>query len=145
MNNQQKYETYKALKVKLKKAMHACFWFEAAIIEYAIMEDRTRSILAHASLHRSRLDGMSLHKKVKSLSNQIRIGHPVISKMDGELLEQIQDWRVKRNKIVHEACYHPYDEEVVKEIAIEGKELADQLINNSRRITNYYKRLESKK
>lgn len=140
MDNQQKYETYKALKVRLKKALHACFWFEATIIEYAIMEDRTKSILSHAGLHPSKLDGMSLHAKVKSLSNQIRIGHPVIAKkVDGELLDKIQEWRLLRNRIVHEACYHPYDEKSVKAIAEEGNELVNQLINNSRRVTNYYR------
>lgn len=141
MDNRQKYENYKALKVRLKKALHACFWFEATIIEYAIMEDRTRSMLAHAGLHPSKLDGMSLHAKVKSLSNQVRIGHPVIAnKVDEELLEKIQEWRVLRNKIVHEACYHPYDENAVKAVAEEGDELTNQLINNSRRITDYYKK-----
>lgn len=146
MNSRQKYNTYKALKVKLKKAMNAGFWFEAVIIEYAIMEDRTRSMLAHAGLHPFKLDDMSLHRKLKSLSNQIRICHPVISmKVDGGLIEQIQTWRVQRNRIVHEACYHPYDEDAVKEIAEKGNDLVNELINNSRRVTNYYKRLEEKK
>lgn len=141
MDNYQKYKTYRELKVRLKKALQSGFWFEATIIEYAIMEDRTRSILSHVGLHPSKLDGMSLYAKVKSLSNQIRINHPVLGKkMDEDLLERIQEWRVLRNKIVHEACYHPYDEEAVKKIAEEGSELVNQLINNSRRITNYYKK-----
>ena len=47
---QEKYENYKVLKVKLKKALAAEFFYEAIFIEYAILEDRTESALIHAGV-----------------------------------------------------------------------------------------------
>ncbi|MCI7144865.1 MAG: hypothetical protein MR991_00175 [Clostridiales bacterium] len=47
-NNQEKYETYRALKGRYAKAMHYGFYFEAMLIDYALLEDRLRSFLYHA-------------------------------------------------------------------------------------------------
>ena len=48
MNNNDKYEAYKAMKVNLSKAMRSGFYYQAIFIEYAIIEDRTVSLLRHA-------------------------------------------------------------------------------------------------
>ncbi len=45
MDGYEKQELYARLKGKLKRALAAEFWYEACMIEYAIIEDRTSSIL----------------------------------------------------------------------------------------------------
>ena len=47
-SNMQKYENYKEQFKRLKKALENGFNLEAIFIEYAIMEDRTESVLRHA-------------------------------------------------------------------------------------------------
>ena len=46
--NQLKYENYREQCKRLKSALNSGFNLEAMFIEYAIMEDRTDSILRHA-------------------------------------------------------------------------------------------------
>lgn len=46
--NQLKYENYREQFKRLKSALNSGFNLEAMFIEYAIMEDRTESILRHA-------------------------------------------------------------------------------------------------
>ena len=46
--NQLKYENYREQFKRLNSALHSGFNLEAMFIEYAIMEDRTESILRHA-------------------------------------------------------------------------------------------------
>ena len=50
ITNQQKYENYTEQFRRLKKALANGFNLEAMFIEYAIIEDRTESILRHADL-----------------------------------------------------------------------------------------------
>ncbi len=47
---QEKYETYTAEMNRLKKALKEEFYFEAMLIEYALLEDRLRSFVYHAGL-----------------------------------------------------------------------------------------------
>ena len=46
--NQLKYENYREQFKRLNSALHSGFNLEAMFIEYAILEDRTESILRHA-------------------------------------------------------------------------------------------------
>ena len=50
ITNQQKYANYTEQFRRLKKALDNGFNLEAMFIEYAIMEDRTESILRHGGL-----------------------------------------------------------------------------------------------
>ena len=49
-NGQRKYENYHEQCKRLNKALAAGFHLEAMFIEYALMEDRTESILRHAGM-----------------------------------------------------------------------------------------------
>ena len=50
--NTGKQERYALLCEKLNKAIKNEFWMEACMIEYAIIEDRTQSILYHAGIYK---------------------------------------------------------------------------------------------
>ena len=51
---QEKYETYRAEMARLKVALQQGFYFEAMLIEYALLEDRLRSFVYHAGLQQNR-------------------------------------------------------------------------------------------
>lgn len=51
---QEKYETYRAEMARLKGALQQGFYFEAMLIEYALLEDRLRSFVYHAGLLQNR-------------------------------------------------------------------------------------------
>ena len=147
IDNNQKAENYKILKTRLKKSLASEFWFEACMIEYAIIEDRTSSILQHGNVCNNAYDpNKLLTNKLNSISNQIGRGHPVISKkVDPNLIKEILKWKDNRNEVVHRSCNHVYEEEKVKAIAETGNELVRRLINDSRKVSNYYKRIEREK
>ena len=48
MNNYEKNLKYRSLNGMLAKALRYEFYYEAIFIEYAIIEDRTSSLLRHA-------------------------------------------------------------------------------------------------
>lgn len=147
IDNKQKADNYRILKTRLKKAIASEFWLEACMIEYAIIEDRTSSILDHCGVCKNAYDsGKLLANKLRSIENQIGKGHPVMSKKVGpDLIKEIMDWKEERNEIVHRSCNHIYDEDSVKRIAEHGNELVRRLINDSRKVSNYYKRQSEKR
>lgn len=140
ITNQEKYVVYVTLKTKLKKAIASEFWFEACMLEYAIIEDRTMSILLHAGICTN--ESKNLANKLRSIEYRIGKQHPVISKkVNAETIAEIRAWKDRRDKVVHEACKRVYDESEMKEIAVLGKTLVDQITNEARRVSDYYKRL----
>lgn len=142
IDNNQKYETYRLLKLRLKKALVNSFWFEALMIEYAIVEDRTSSILQYAGVCSNAFDpNKMLSNKLNSIRLQIEKGHPILSvKTTTALIDEIKMWKDSRNEIVHRACNHVYDEEKTKNIALVGENLVKRLDNDSRKIRNACKK-----
>ena len=64
LSNEQKYENYRAQMGRLNHAIKEHFFLEAMFIEYAIMEDRCESILAHA--------GVFNHEKYVNITRKVR-------------------------------------------------------------------------
>ena len=140
--NDEKRERYAILKAQLKKALSQDFWFEACMIEYAIIEDRTSSILAHARVCQDAYGaGHKLGNKLNSIELQIGKKHPVIApKVDPVLIKELRDWKERRNDLVHRACTL-YNAEQAKNVAVEGNHLVNRLINDCAKVT----RLANKK
>ena len=145
ITNMEKYHTYKALNERLNKAIKNEFWFEACMIEYAIVEDRTSSILAHTEICKNPYsESKKLANKLNAIIYQIGKKHPVISKKaDKALYEELLVWKDKRNEIVHRACTRVYDTEEVKTVALLGKELVKRLCNDSGKISRLAEKLKS--
>ena len=143
ITNMQKYETYRILKSKLKKALDNEFWLEASMIEYSIMEDRLSSVLDHARICDNAYDSNRMMKnKLNSISFQIGKENPALKgRFDEALIVDMNKWREKRNTIVHRSCIRVYNSEEIKQIAEEGKALVDRLDNTARRVKNHCKKL----
>lgn len=139
-NGTDKQSNYARLKSKLKIALKNEFWFEACMIEYAIIEDRTASILVHTGICKNAYD-KELANKLNSIENQIGKKHPIISKkVKPDTISKIRDWKEKRNTIVHRVCRVKYEDSDIKEIALTGKAVMDEIDNAAKRISNVIKK-----
>lgn len=68
--NQLKYENYREQFKRLNSALRSGFNLEAMFIEYAIMEDRTESILRHAD----KWDAYLNYRKGRNLTIDSNVG-----------------------------------------------------------------------
>ena len=145
MGNTEKQERYKLLMTKLNRAMQNEFWLEACMIEYAIIEDRTSSILFYSGISANAYDSSKkLSNKLNSIEYQIGKGHPVISKkVDSETVDKIRKWKELRNDFVHRSCVL-YDEEKAKDLALQGKALCKLISNDSQKVKRMIKKSEEK-
>lgn len=140
--NIEKQQRYIELKKRLTKALRGEFWFEACMIEYAIIEDRTASILFHSGVCNDPYKpSKKLSNKLNSIEYQIGKGHKILSKkFEKELINSIRKWKDNRNDLVHRACLL-YDEANAKEVALEGDKLVKSISNASARVTRYANRI----
>ena len=135
--NVQKYENYKEQFKRLNKAMNNQFYLEAIFISYAIIEDRTESILHHAGkwdayLKRRGRYQVTLDSKINYISNFAREKKSLLNKYFGDgILDEILEWKEKRNKLMHALMKQSLTTEILESLAIQGKEYARVLTNKS--------------
>ena len=142
ITNMQKHDNYTEQFKRLKKALANGFHLEAIFIEYTVMEDRTESILRHSDLWDAYLNyrrgrNASIESKIqyvlKYAENKKSLLHKYFS---GDLLESILAWKEKRNRLIHALLKQFLESEEIKNIALEGEQLAKTL----RTRTESYKR-----
>lgn len=144
VTGEEKRKIYANLKTRLKMALTMEFYFEAVMLEYAIIEDRTASILLHCEICKSPYD-KKLTNKLNSIANQYGKQHPIISKkFDIKLIDRIMNWKDARNDAVHRACILPYTPEEMKTLADEGNEIVRLISNCARRISTATERAKAK-
>lgn len=145
ITNQEKRQVYAELKSKLKLALNKKFYFEAVMLEYAIIEDRTASVLFHAGVCENPYDSSKkLTNKLNSIEQQIGKGHPVIAKkFNKALIGEIRNWKDERNDFVHRACIRPCDGEELKSLAEWGNEIVRNLDNTARRVKSLADKLSA--
>ena len=133
--NQLKYENYREQFKRLNSALHNGFNLEAMFIEYAIMEDRTESILRHAGKWEAYLrkqgEGRNptIDSKIKYIqrlaaSNRKDLLNRYFS---DELLGEILQWKEDRNRLIHALLKQQLEHGEVAELAARGKQLVDGL------------------
>lgn len=146
--NYEKQATYAERKTQLKKAMKSGFYFEAIFLEYAIMEDRTESVLRHAGgikLVNSRNQPLKLSEKIR----RIRDGKPFAEKyvrqrLTSELLDRIDKWRMHRNDLVHYLMNSPTAPDELQAVAEEGYEIVKVLDNKVKSVNRYFDKRNTK-
>ena len=141
MNNYEKNEKYADLMGRLKEAINRDFYYEAIFIEYAILEDRTESLLKHAKLSLTDYNGVPLNLNSKLQ----KIKHSVIFYKDEyinkhftyNLISDIHMWKNRRNELIHDLIRTKYNNEDIKQIALDGYEIVKVANNKSRLVTKY--------
>ena len=145
MDNRQKYENYKEQFKRLDKAFRYEFYLEALFIEFAIMEDRTESILRYAGKWEAYLKKrgkyqITIDSKLKYISHFAQEKGSLLNKYFGDdLLDKIAVWKDDRNKLIHALMKQSLTTEDLREIATRGKTLTTALRNKS---TNYRRAVE---
>ena len=135
--NIQKYHNYKTQFSRLNKALNAEFYLEAIFISYAIMEDRTESILRHLekweAYEKSRKGrSLTIDSKIRYIQQiaqeKASIAHRYLA--DGTL-QRILEWKEERNRMIHALLKQTLADEELASLAQTGKELACNLRTKS--------------
>ena len=127
--NQLKFENYREQFKRLNKALTNGFNLEAIFIEYAILEDRTESILRHADLWNaytnSRKGNMpTMDSKIRYIKKHAENKkNPLHKYFSDDLLEQVLIWKEERNRLIHALIKQHLTNEDVIRIAQNGREL----------------------
>ncbi|MBQ3865310.1 MAG: hypothetical protein II776_00280 [Clostridia bacterium] len=138
--NSLKYENYREQFTRLRRTMNAGFNLEAIFIEYALLEDRTESVLRHAGLWEAYLKkrgryGATLESKVKYVQNFAREKKALLHRYFGDgILDEILAWKEERNRLIHALLKQDLAAGEIAGFAGTGKELAEKLRN---RVSNY--------
>ncbi len=134
--NQEKYESYKRNFERLNKALKNNFYFEAIVVEYAVMEDRMQSILSYEGneIKPKQNEYISITRKKNRIKKLSEKKNSLIGKYYSEaLFEKINDWIKDRNALFHALLRQKYNEDAIKNIAEVGFSLSRELINLSKK------------
>ena len=138
--NMQKYYNYKEQFRRLSKAIKNEYYMEAVFIEYSIVEDRTRAILKRAGKYDAYLKKRgryqeTLDSKIKYIQHFAAEKKSLLHRYFGDdLLEQILEWKEKRNALVHALLDQEIHTEEIANFALTGMEYVKEIRN---RATNY--------
>ena len=103
ISGQEKHNNYREQFKRLNKAITAGFNLEAVFIEYAIMEDRTESVLIHAGKWDSYLKSRkgrepNISTKIKFIQKLAENKKDVLHRyFSDDLLDRILNWKDQRN------------------------------------------------
>ena len=134
-DNMLKYENYKEQNKRLKKALDNEFYLEAVFIEYAIMEDRTESILRYEGNTINSNGFVSIDRKITKIEKIAENKKGLARKyFTIEFMGQIRTWKNKRNGLIHALIKKNTTTQELLDLAEEGRQLTKELCRLS---TNY--------
>lgn len=149
MNDYLKRDKYAYLMKKLEKATREEYYYEAIFIEYAIIEDRTESILRHAQI--KTLDPRNnktytLNKKLKIIKSRktFNTDKYILKHFTEELILNVINWKNLRNELIHNLVNTSYENEEIKNIALQGECLVKRLNNKTQLINKHLDKLIQK-
>ena len=146
--NQLKYENYKEQIKRLNSALAHGFNLEAMFIEYAIMEDRTESILRHADkwdAYMKKQNGRdpTINSKVKYIQKLADFNNDLLHKyFSDDLLDRVLTWKDERNRLIHALLKQEFEHNEVSALSNRGKQLVDEL---RKRTGNYNRAIDRRK
>ncbi len=140
MDKYEKNIKYKDLMEKLKNSVKNEFYYEAIFIEYAILEDRTESILRHSNISTINSNGLplTLNSKLSKIQKSKFYKYSYVRKhLTINLIDSIYDWKNDRNKLIHDLIKANYSNEEIKNVALKGYDLIKKINNKSTLINKY--------
>ena len=148
IDNQQKYENYTEQFRRLNKALSNGFNLEAMFIEYAIMEDRTESILRHGGYWEAYMKkrgnrDATINSKITYIQGKANADDKLLHKyFADDLLDRVLLWKEDRNRLIHALLKQQLTDDDVIRIAQEGGELVKTLRS---RATSYNRAVQKAK
>ena len=146
--NQLKFENYKEQIKRLNNALSHGFNLEAMFIEYAIMEDRTESILRHAGkwdayMKTRKGHDATINSKITYIQKLAGFNNDLLHKyFADDFLDQILKWKDERNRLIHALLTQQFEHNEVSTLASQGKQLVDEL---RKRAGNYNRAIDRRK
>lgn len=142
-DNMLKYNNYKEQFKRLDKAINNCFYLEAMFIAYAIMEDRTESILSYEGNEIHSRNFVSINRKLNKIKSiAIKRGSLPEKYFSDDLIDEILSWKEERNQLIHALMRQSLTTESLQTVALKGKELARILAN---RATSYKRAVDRRR
>ncbi len=148
ITGQQKYLNYREQFKRLNKALVNGFNLEAMFIEYAIMEDRTESVLHHAGQWDAYLKSRkgrkaNIDSKIKYIRKRAESRKDVLHRyFSDDLLDEILKWKDDRNRLIHALLKQELEHDEIHQLAEQGNELVKQLRNKA---GNYNRMIDKQK
>lgn len=148
--NQLKYENYREQFKRLNSALNSGFNLEAIFIEYAIMEDRTESILRHADKWEAYMKSRkgrdpTIDSKIRYIQKLAEQKKSIPNKyFSDDLLDRLLTWKEDRNRLIHALLKQQLEHNEVTELAAQGKQLVDELRNRANKYNRAADRRKSK-
>lgn len=143
---EEKQKNYKTQFQRLKKAMDNAFYLEAVFIEYAIMEDRTESILSYEGYKinsRNPNGFVSFGEKKRKICDVARGKKTLMNHyFSDDIMDRAMEWVNERNSVIHALLKKNTTTEELKAFAECGESLCKELRN---RANNYKRMLERRK
>lgn len=140
--NMQKYRNYQTQFTRLNKAVREEFYLEAIFIAYAIIEDRTESILRHTgkweAYEKSRRGrSITLDSKIRYIQKMAEEKKsPANRYLADGTLQRIWEWKEERNRMIHALMKQRLTDGELAVLANTGRDLARDLrtkVNNLNR------------
>jgi hypothetical protein len=137
IDNQRKYENYREQFHRLNKALANGFNLEAMFIEYAIMEDRTESILRHggywdAYMKKRGNRGATIKSKITYIQGKANADDKLLRKyFSDDLLDRVLMWKDERNRLIHALLQQELAHNEINELAAQGNQLVKVLRSRS--------------
>lgn len=140
MNDIEKRNKYSNLMLNLKKATDNEYYYEAIFLEYAILEDRTESLLKHANIkcRKENEQAFKLSEKLRKIRDRSEFQDKYIKKhLPNELIDKVMTWKIQRDRLMHNIVNMTYENNEIKDIALEGECLVKRLNNKTKLVNNY--------
>ena len=138
-DNMLKFGNYKEQMGRLKKAMANHFLLEALFREYAVIEDRTESILRHAGVFNPEKH-TTLCRKLNRIADLARGKRSLLRKyISIETIDGIKAWKGERNRLIHALMIQDITTQELEQIAEDGLKYAKLLCSKA---TSYRRALE---
>ena len=109
-------------------------------IAYAIMEDRTESILSYEGNEINSDRFVSINRKLKKIKQLAERNNSLPERYFSDtLIDEILEWKEERNSLMHALMKQSLTTEDLKIVALKGKDLARKLANKA---TSYRRAVE---
>lgn len=122
--NEVKHTNYKEQMKRLNLAIKNRFLLEAILIEYGMLEDRTEAFIRY-SLGENKTDKyQTINRKINKLKALVGDKYKNINRyLSLDLLDDLHNWKEKRNSIIHGLMKRINSAEELEAIALEGLNL----------------------
>ena len=144
ITNMEKYENIKTQFDRLKLAMDNAFYLEAIAIEYAIMEDRTRSILRYegnVAVKKNIKPRTPISEKLNIIAKLAQQDASIGEIFPNDFINELRVWTRERNAYIHALIRIITTTNGFKNFAKRG----DCLCKKLRDKANQYRRLSEKR